>query len=170
MRPPEGPRFGSDGEAIAARPGAARPTLSLKGRALRYLSQREHSRSELERKLARFEEEAGSIARALDELEAKGFISEARVVESVIHQRAARMGALRLRQELQHKGVAPEAIAQALAGLHDTELQRARAVWQRRFDTPPADAKERARHVRFLLARGFSGSVVSRVLRGGEDE
>ncbi len=169
-RPSEGARSGAEGEAHAARPGAARPTLSLKGRALRYLSQREHSRSELERKLARFEEEAGSIARALDDLQAKGFISEARVVESVIHQRAPRMGGLRLRQELQHKGIAPEAIAQALAGLHDTELQRARAVWQRRFDSPPADAKERARHTRFLLARGFSGSVVARVLRGRDDD
>jgi regulatory protein len=149
---------------------AARPTLSLKGRALRYLSQREHSRSELERKLARFEEEPGAIARALDDLQAKGFISEARVVESVIHQRADRMGALRLRQELQHKGIAPEAIAQAIADLRDTELPRARAVWQRRFGTPPADAKERARQMRFLLARGFSGAVVARVLRGGGDD
>jgi regulatory protein len=149
---------------------AARPTLSLKGRALRYLSQREHSRSELERKLARFEE-AGAIAKALDDLQAKGFISEARVVESVIHQRAPRMGALRLRQELQHKGIAPEAIAQALAGLHDSELQRARAVWQRRFGTAPTDPRERARHMRFLLARGFSASVVARVVRGGcEDD
>jgi regulatory protein len=91
-------------------------------------------------------------------------------VESVLHQRADRMGALRLRQELQHKGIAPEAIAQALAGLKETELQRARAVWQRRFDTPPADAKERGRQMRFLLARGFSGSVVARVLRGSGDD
>jgi regulatory protein len=150
--------------------GATRPTLSLKGRALRYLSQREHSRSELERKLARHEEDAGAIAQALDDLQAKGFISEARVVESVLHQRADRMGALRLRQELQHKGIAPEAIAQALAGLKETELQRARAVWQRRFDTPPADAKERGRQMRFLLARGFSGSVVAQVLRGSGDD
>ncbi|MEY3627860.1 MAG: hypothetical protein RL163_2359, partial [Pseudomonadota bacterium] len=46
--------------------------ISLKGRALRLLSQREHSRVELERKLAAHEEEPGSLARALDELEAKG--------------------------------------------------------------------------------------------------
>ena len=50
---------------------------SLKGRALRLLSGREHSRPELERKLQRFEEEPGSLALALDELAAKGFISEA---------------------------------------------------------------------------------------------
>ena len=143
---------------------------SLKGRALRLLSQREHSRTELERKLARHEEEPGSLARALDELAAKDFISEARVVQSVLHQRAPRMGAARVRQELAHKGIAPEAIAEAVASLRDTELPRAREVWRRRFDGPPADAAERARQVRFLLARGFSGAVVARVLRGGGED
>lgn len=143
---------------------------SLKGRALRLLSQREHSRVELERKLARHEEEPGSLARALDELAAKDFISEARVVQSVLHQRAPRMGAARVKQELAHKGIAPEAIAEALAGLRDTELPRAREVWRRRFDAPPTDATERARQVRFLLARGFSGAVVAKVLRGSDDD
>jgi len=143
---------------------------SLKGRALRLLSQREHSRVELERKLARHEEEPGSLARALDELAAKDFISEARVVQSVLHQRAPRMGAARVKQELAHKGIAPEAIAEAIAGLRDTELPRAREVWRRRFDAPPADATERARQVRFLLARGFSGAVVAKVLRGNDDD
>ena len=42
------------------------PPLSLKGRALRLLGAREHSRAELERKLASFEEEPGSLAEALD--------------------------------------------------------------------------------------------------------
>ena len=138
---------------------------SLKGRALRLLSQREHSRTELERKLKQHEEEPGTLALALDELAAKDFISEARVVQSVLNQRAPRMGAARVRQELQHKGIAPDAIAEAVAGLQDSELQRARDVWRRRFDTLPADAKERARQGRFLLARGFSGAVVGRVLR-----
>lgn len=145
-----------------------RPALSLKGRALRYLSQREHSRSELERKLARHTEDPGELARALDELQAKGFISEARVVESVLHQRAAQYGALRLRQELQHKGVAPAAIAEAVASLADSEFERALALWQRRFG-PAADARERARQSRFLIARGFSSAVVTRVLRQGPD-
>ena len=62
---------------------------SLKGRALRLLSRREHSRRELERKLQPYEEEPGKLAQALDELQAKGFISEQRVVESVLHRRAA---------------------------------------------------------------------------------
>ena len=143
---------------------------SLKGRALRLLSQREHSRAELERKLAKYEEEPGTLAAALDELAAKDFISEARVVESVLHQRASRMGAARVRQELQAKGIGDAAMAQALAQLKDTEQARAREVWRKRFDELPRGATERARQMRFLLARGFSGAIASRVLRGGFED
>ena len=138
---------------------------SLKGRALRLLSQREHSRAELERKLKKYEEEPGTLAQALDELAAKDFISEARVVQSVLHQRAARHGAARVRQELLHKGIAPEAVAEAIASLAGSELQRAREVWQQRFGTSPQDAAERAKQMRFMLARGFAAGVVGKVLR-----
>ncbi|MGI4777749.1 MAG: recombination regulator RecX [Janthinobacterium lividum] len=138
---------------------------SLKGRALRLLSQREHSRTELERKLGKYEEVPGTLASALDELAAKDFINEGRVVQSVVNLRAPRMGAARVRQELQQKGIAPEAIADAVADLRDTELARAREVWSRRFDVPPVDARERARQMRFLMARGFAGSTIARVFR-----
>jgi len=143
---------------------------SLKGRALRLLSQREHSRAELERKLASHEAQPGELARALDELEAREFISEARVVQSVLHQRAARMGSARIRQELQAKGIDAEAVAEAIASLQDSELARAHALWQKRFGQPPADARERARQTRFLLTRGFSGETASRVLRAAAQQ
>lgn len=139
--------------------------LSLKGRALRLLAGREHSRTELERKLAEHEEEPGQIARVLDELQDKGFISQERVIESVIHRRAARFGAARIKQELSSKGLDASAVAEALHDLKATELERAREVWTRKFGGEPAtDPKERARQIRFLLARGFSGEVVRKAV------
>jgi len=142
-------------------------TPSLKGRALKLLSQREHSRLELERKLAKYEEEPGTLAQALDELGARDFISEARVVESVLHRRAARMGAARVRQELQAKGIGDAAVADAMEQLKATEWARAQAVWRQRFGALPQDAGERARQMRFLLARGFSSTIAARLLRVG---
>jgi regulatory protein len=142
---------------------------SLKGRALRLLAQREHSRAELERKLARHAEDlpeasaADQIARALDELQAAGLLSEARVAESVLAQ-GARFGSRRLRQTLQSKGLAPELVSQALEQARSTEQQRAREVWRRRFGAAPADAAERARQMRFLAGRGFDGEVIRRVV------
>ncbi len=144
--------------------------LSLKGRALRYLAQREHSRAELQGKLAPHVEEGEDLAAILDELEAKGFISAERFVDSVIHTKAARYGASRVLQELRHKGVDAELISDARERLRSTELQRAREVWQRRFGTPPDSPQERARQMRFLASRGFGGDVVRKVLRGGDGD
>ena len=144
--------------------------LSLKGRALRLLAGREYSRRELERKLAEREEAPGQLKQALDELQAKGFISEQRVVDSVVHRRAPRLGAGRIRQELQAKGLDPEAVAAAVSGLQATELERAREVWRRKFGTPAADAAQRAKQVRFLLVRGFSADAVRRVVAGAADD
>lgn len=138
--------------------------ISLKGRALRYLAGREHSRAELVRKLAPHEEEPGQIERVLDDLQAKDFISEARVVASVINRRAASLGGARLRQELQAKGIDPERVRAAVAELKDTELERAQAVWRKRFGEAATDTKQWARQVRFLMARGFSADVVRSVV------
>ncbi len=139
---------------------------SLKGRALRLLGAREHSRAELERKLASHEEEPGQLQRVLDELQAKDFISDARVVESVLHRRSPRLGAQRIRQELQQKGLDAQAVTDAVAGLQATEFERAREVWARKFGGElPADAAAANKQMRFLLTRGFGSEVVRRVIR-----
>ena len=148
----------------------ARPQLSLKGRALRYLSQREHSRSELERKLARHTEDLSEMRRVLDDLEARGFIDHQRVAESVVHRRSAKLGAMRVQQELRAKGLEPELVSRAVAGLRSTEKERAREVWRRRFGAPAADAAERAKQARFLATRGFAGDVVSEIVSGRGDD
>lgn len=144
--------------------------LSLKGRALRYLAAREHSRSELERKLAPFEETPGQLAQVLDDLQAKDFISEARVVESVIHRRAGRFGASRIRHELLNKGLDTERVADAVDALKSTELERARDIWRRKFGEPAPDAAGHAKQMRFLAARGFSGDVIRRVVSSSDDD
>ena len=144
--------------------------LSLTGRALRLLSTREHSRAELERKLAQFEEEPGALAKVLDTLAAKDFINEGRVVESVLHRRSAKLGAQRIKQELRALGLEPEAVAQALDQLRISEVERARAVWRKKFATPPANAAERAKQMRFLASRGFGGDTIHKVVSGGDED
>ena len=149
--------------------------LSVKGRALRYLAQREHSRAELERKLARQVPDtpeasaATQIARALDDLTAHGLISEARVAESVLSSRAPRYGVHRLRQTLQSKGLDPALVAATLKQARPTELERAREIWRRRYGAAPSDAAERARQMRFLAGRGFDGDVIRAVVQGASE-
>ena len=148
----------------------ATTTLSLTGRALRLLSAREHSRAELERKLAQFEEEPGALAKVLDALQAKDFINEGRVVESVLHRRSAKLGASRIKQELQAKGLEPEAVAEAVSRLRASEVERAKEIWRKKFGQPPADATERGKQMRFLASRGFGGDTIHRVVSGGDED
>ena len=150
--------------------------ISVKGRALRYLSQREHSRVELERKLARHVQDGeertaqAQIAAALDELAGKGLLSEVRTAESVLNNQGRRYGVRRLKQTLLSKGLAPELVASTLQQARGTELERAQEIWRRRFGEPATSAAERARQMRFLAGRGFEGEVIRRVVRGTEDE
>jgi regulatory protein len=144
--------------------------LSLKGRALRYLAAREHSRVELERKLSAHEETPGQLAQVLDELQAKDFINEGRVVDSVVNRRAAKFGAARVKHELLGKGLGAAAVAEAMIGLKATELARARDIWKRKFGEPAPDAAGKAKQMRFLAARGFGADAIRRVVSSQEDE
>jgi regulatory protein len=77
---------------------------------------------------------------------------------------------LRLRQELQAKGVSPELVAQAMTDLKGSELARARAVWQKKFGLLASSGAERHKQARFLASRGFSGEVVRQVVSGLVEE
>ena len=142
---------------------------SLKGRALRLLSQREHSRKELEQKLKPHEETPGELAKALDFLAAKDFINEKRVVESVVNRRSTKLGAARVRQELMAKGLPADDIAEAVQTMQGTEFERALGVWRKKFGAAPSDASERGKQVRFLVSRGFAAEVVRRVVAGADE-
>ena len=137
---------------------------SLKGRALRLLSQREHSRTELERKLATHEEVPGELAKALDELQARDFINDGRAVDSVVNRRSGKLGSARIKQELAAKGLSGEAVAEAMANLKDSELSRAQEVWRKKFGKAAQDPLEKAKQMRFLLSRGFPSEVVRRTV------
>jgi len=148
---------------------ASGPPLSLTGRALRLLSGREHSRAELQRKLAPHEETPGELAAVLDKLAAKDLQSDQRAVDSLVHRRSAKLGTQRLRQEMQSKGMDPQAVAQAVALLRTSEQARALEVWRKKFGSPAATPAERAKQVRFLAGRGFSGEAIARVVSGAFD-
>jgi len=142
------------------------PRISLKARALRYLSMREHSRMELARKLARHAAEGDDIDALLDALERAKLLSQERFSESLVHRRAARFGNSRILSELQSHGIAGAALSGIKAELAQDEAARASEVWRRKFGRPPADAAERAKQMRFLQQRGFSHTAIQAALRG----
>jgi regulatory protein len=140
---------------------------TLRERALRLLARREHSRAELARKLAPHAESSEELEELLGSLTERRLLSDVRYVEMRMNARSARFGNARLAHELQQQGVAGELIEEALASGED-EVTRAHQVWKRKFGNKQGepDATERARQIRFLMSRGFSGETIRRVLRG----
>lgn len=105
------------------------------------------------------------LAKALDDLEQHGLLSDVRTADALLLAKAPRYGSRRLKQMLQAKSLDAELVSQTLVRARESEFDRARAVWLRRFGAPPADPRERARQQRFMLARGFEASVIERVLK-----
>lgn len=136
----------------------------LRSRALALLARREHTRAELARKLQAAGYDAADVAPLLDEFESKNWLSDRRFAESWVADHRAKSGSVKLAYELRQRGVPDTVIDEVLRGEEDSELDRARAVWRKKFGTPPADAAEKARQMRFLLGRGFSTTLANKVI------
>jgi regulatory protein len=117
------------------------------------------------------EDDPAELPRVLDSLERDKLLSDDRFARVLTRSRSVRFGDARIRFELKKSGVKAEAAAGAVAALKGTELERAQAVWSRRFGELPRSPQERARQARFLESRGFAGETIRKVLRGlpGDD-
>ncbi|MBY0267234.1 MAG: recombination regulator RecX [Burkholderiales bacterium] len=137
----------------------------LRVRALRHLARREYTRQELARVLAPHAENEAEVDAVLDEFSQRGWLSETRAAEQLVHARRERYGPMRIRRDLEARGVSAEVIGSTVASLKEGELEAARVVWQKKFREPAANAAERAKQARFLMGRGFSGEVITKLLR-----
>jgi regulatory protein len=178
--PPEGTAASGVGPAGAP---------DLQARALRWLAQREHSRHELRAKLLRAARPAarfGPVGKAaaddaadadnaggktdaalaavvdalLDRLQARGLLSDERFVQSRVRVRGGASGLRRIEAELARHAL--ELPADARQQLQASELDRAVALWQRRFGGVAAEPAQKARQMRFLAGRGFAVDVIYR--------
>lgn len=144
------------------KPKASGP--SLKARAIRFLSRREHSRFELARKLAPYASDPDALEDVLDNLERENWLSNERFAQSLVNRKAMRQGTSRILHELRQHGVADQDLSDIEQQLRDSEPSRARDVWEKKFASPPVDAKDYARQYRFMMSRGFSPESVRRIL------
>lgn len=143
---------------------------TLRERALRLLARREHSRAELGRKLAAHALPEDDLEALLEDLSRRKLVSDERYAESRSHALSRKFGAARILQELRAKGLDKGLAEGAAAAARTTEVERARAVWLRKFRTAPATREERARQMRFLQSRGFSFDAIRAVVRGADED
>jgi regulatory protein len=144
---------------------SARP-VSLAARAIGLLARREYSRAELRDRLLASGADRDELDSVLDRLDKVGYLSDARFASAVVRQKAGAYSKRAIAHALKEKGVTAAVAKDALAALEGAdEVAQAQALWQRRFGRAPKDDKEKARQVRFLLARGYSAGIAYRVLR-----
>lgn len=130
------------------------------------LARREYARAELAARLAASGATRDEMESLLDELQQLGLLSDARFAGALVRQKAASHATRAIARELRERGVAKDVVTAALAesGAGD-ELAAAQALWQRRFGRAPADDREKARQIRFLVSRGYPAAIAYRVLR-----
>jgi len=106
----------------------------------------------------------------LEDFKKRGWLSEERYTEQIVHARKGKFGSLRVAHELREHGVAEELISKAVAEVKTDEVANARAIHLKKYKTPPKNREEWAKHARFLQSRGFSFEVIKQVLRDNPDE
>lgn len=134
---------------------------SARAVAMDLLARREHSPAELRTKLATRGFDADEIDAALGGLSRDGLADESRFIEAFVASRIRKgYGPGKIRAELIGRGIAAQAAAEGLAGAGDW-IALARTVREKRFGaTLPGDFRERARQMRFLEYRGFTGEQI----------
>ncbi len=143
---------------------------SLKARALRYLSTREHSKKELAEKLFRYVQDGDDLNALLSWLEAQGFLSDDRFTESLVSRKMGRYGNSRIAHELRQHQISEELYDSAIQSLAQNEVERAYLVWEKKFGKWSAEIKEQMKQKRFLQQRGFSLRTIREVMTKAKNE
>ena len=146
---------------------------SLRQRALEYLGKREYSYAELGQKLKTYlaeDEDFELITAILEDFKTRGWLSDARFTEQIVHARSHKFGASKIANELREKGVSQDLIESAIEQVKENELDNAKEIWRKKFKNVPGSRDEWARQGRFLQSRGFSFDVIKKVLNSKIDD
>ncbi len=140
----------------------------LKARALRHLVRREHSRAELARKLAPHAESPQAIEAVLDLLLSKKQQSDERFALERARSLSRKYGVAHIRHDLKSRGISDEISERASSDLN--ELEKAKAILQRKYREAASTREERAKRARFLQSRGFSYDIIRSALSSTDTE
>lgn len=155
---------------------------SLREKALGYLARREHSYLELKRKLRAYvsttdegvepdiEAHYEAVDALLEDFKQRGWLSEARFTEQLVHARQRKFGSQKIAHELREKGIDEQIVKDAIETVKENDVANALAIWRKKFRAAPANRDEWAKQARFLQSRGFGFDVIKKVLSTGHDE
>jgi len=138
-------------------------STEIKESCLRLLARREHSRKELLNKLLVKGFDKDDILAVIDELARQGWQSDSRYAESYIRHRIQKgYGPIFIAYELRQNGVDEADLAGIVQQTVGSWMDLLEQVYTKKYkrDTLP-DRNEWAKRNRFLMQRGFSGTMIS---------
>jgi regulatory protein len=159
-----------------SRRGKRKHVTSLREKALGYLARREHSYQELKQKLrahlplteddAEIDLEAHyeAVDELLEDFKKRGWLSEERFTEQLVHARQRKFGSMKIAHELRNKGIDEHLVETAIEAVKDNDYSNALAIWRKKYHAAPANRDEWAKQARFLQSRGFGFDVIKKVL------
>jgi regulatory protein len=126
--------------------------------AMRMLTRREYSRRELIQKLKHKGFNATLIEQIADDLAQEGLLSDERFAESFLRSRMNKgYGPVRVRHELQQRGVSEEIIAATIVEEDPAWFELVRKVREKRFGARlPGQISDKLKQQKFLQYRGFT--------------
>ena len=136
-------------------------------RAVGLLSRREHSEKELKTKLlSKGGTQSDTIARVIEELKQRNYLSDQRFTDMFVQSRMERGdGPLKIRHELESKGITESIIDQHLNQPDQVWEKVLLKVWSKKFgEVIPSNYNEWARQARFLQSRGFTSELIRKVV------
>lgn len=146
------------------------PELSAKQAAVKLLTRREHSASEIQHKLQQRDFDPHEIADALSALQRDGWQSDERYAEA--YARARRLkgyGPVRIAMELKERGVDESLVVACIAEQSEYWLETLRAEYRKKYrGAPYRDYAEKAKRMRYLQYRGFSLDAIHQVVSDSE--
>jgi len=140
--------------------------MTVKATAVRLLARREHSAYELGQKLLLREFEADDIAQVIAELKQGGWLSDERFAAAYIRMRRLKgFGPVRIRRELQTRGVDETLVDTLLDGHSETWQQALQQQYEKKCRHKRlVDFADKAKCIRFLQYRGFALDAIRKVM------
>ncbi len=137
---------------------------------MRLLVYREHSRAELCRKLQTRFPDSAEIESVLNDLEERNYLSDERFVEEYLKSRKRKgYGPLRIKAELQERGVSNDLISKHMMDDDVDWFQLMQDAAARKVGVSPNfNHKTQQQIARFLEYRGFPASMIRRYLWDSE--
>lgn len=133
--------------------------------ALDALARRDYSIEELRRKLLEKGYDATVVAPLLEALHAENLLDDRRYTENFVAHHAVRgQGPLRIRADLQRRGLPGSLVEECLEGYPDWILHL-REAQQKKFGAAlPTHYADKQRQAKFLGYRGFTGAQIRMAL------